>query len=70
MIKKNMVVDARMINSSGIGVYLKNILPEIVKKYELVLLGDTKELSKLSWTKDVKIIHFTASIYSLKEQFL
>lgn len=64
-----MVVDARMINSSGIGVYLKNILPEIVKKYELVLLGDTKELSKLSWTKDVKIIHFTASIYSLKEQF-
>lgn len=68
MNKKSFVVDARMINSSGIGVYLKNILPRIVEEFDLVLLGDRRELNKFPWTSGLKIINFNAKIYSLKEQ--
>ena len=69
MNKKSLVVDARMINSSGIGVYLKNILPKIALEFSLTLLGNKDELNKFPWTKNIKIINFHAEIYSLKEQF-
>ena len=68
MEKDSLVVDARMINSSGIGVYLKNILPEIAKEFNLILLGSSKELAPFSWTKGLQIIEFTPKIYSIKEQ--
>ena len=63
MQKTSLAVDTRMINSSGIGVYLKNILPEIALKFDLTLLGSNEELSKFAWTKGLKIIEFTPKIY-------
>nr|WP_299168550.1 glycosyltransferase family 1 protein [uncultured Allomuricauda sp.] len=68
--KEDLVVDARMINSSGIGTYLKNILPIISNNFNLTLLGDLKELASFEWTKGLKIIEFNLKIYSLKEQLL
>jgi len=65
-----LVVDARMINNSGIGVYLKNVLPEVAKEFNLILLGNSKELLLFSWAKGLEIIEFTPKIYSIKEQLL
>ena len=70
MKKPGLVVDARMINSSGIGTYLKNILPQVSKYFNLTLLGNRDELQLFEWTKDLKIIEFNSKIYSLKEQLL
>jgi hypothetical protein len=66
--KNRLVVDARMINSSGIGTYLKNILPKVAKEFDLTLLGNKKELLLFKWVNDCKIIDFNARIYSISEQ--
>lgn len=68
MKKKTIVVDARMINSSGIGTYLKNILPYIKEYFNLILLGDVLELNKFKWTANCKKITFNSNIYSIDEQ--
>ena len=66
-----LVIDCRMINSSGIGTYLKNIVPKIISNFEeVVLLGNRKELNQFEWTKNIKVVEFTAKIYSVKEQLL
>ena len=63
-----------MINASGIGVYLKNLLPLLVAKrpsYEFNLLGNAPSLGSLPWTqtKQVNIIYCDAPIYSMAEQW-
>ncbi|MED4590148.1 glycosyltransferase family 4 protein [Priestia flexa] len=66
---KNLLVDARMIKSSGIGTYLENILLRIIpmkKNFNVTLLGDKKILSEMF--PDTNIIHCTCSIYSVREQ--
>jgi glycosyltransferase involved in cell wall biosynthesis len=63
-------VDTRMINNSGIGTYLQNIIPNLIKNYELILLGREKEINSFHWGKKVKIINFNSSIYSLTEQLI
>ncbi|KZB91136.1 hypothetical protein A2U94_12240 [Bacillus sp. VT 712] len=66
---KNLLVDARMIRSSGIGTYLENILSRIItmeKGFNVTLLGDKEILSEMFPNTD--IIHCTCSIYSIKEQ--
>lgn len=66
-----LVIDVRMINASGIGTYLKNILPEIIIAFdEVVVMGNKKEILEFEWSKQVKIIQFNSKIYSIKEQFL
>lgn len=66
-----LVIDIRLINVSGIGTYLKNILPGILDIFDqVVVLGNSKEISKFHWNKRVEIIEFNAKIYSLKEQLL
>jgi glycosyltransferase involved in cell wall biosynthesis len=64
------VVDARMIESSGIGRYIESILPEIVKHFrDVILLGDAVKLhKKLKLSKNFQVIPFADSIYSLSEQ--
>lgn len=65
-----LVIDLRMINVSGIGTYLKNIIPLIVERYnDIEVLGNAKELQSFAWAKDLKIIEFNEKIYSIKEQF-
>ncbi len=65
---KNISIDARMINSSGIGTYLKNILPYLTKSFDTILLGNKEELLKFDWAQNTKIIAFNSSIYSVNEQ--
>lgn len=64
----NIVIDARMIFSSGIGTYLQNIIPYMVNNYEVTLIGSTKDFDLFSWRTKVKVIELDAPIYSIKEQ--
>jgi len=63
------VLDFRMHNASGIGTYIKNIVPYLIDKFEIILLGNSEEIQKYSWSQKIKIIECTAKIYSIKEQF-
>jgi glycosyltransferase involved in cell wall biosynthesis len=62
----NLIIDARMINHSGIGVYLKNIIQEISSSCEITLLGDPEILQHLYG--NITVIPFKANIYSIAEQ--
>ncbi len=64
--KLKLCIDARMINNSGIGIYIKNIIPYLVDKFEVTLLGDANELNYL---EAKKIIPVKSPIYSIREQF-
>ncbi|MFX3617534.1 MAG: glycosyltransferase family 4 protein [Sporolactobacillus sp.] len=64
-------VDMRMIDSSGIGTYISNLVPLIIKrieKAEFNLIGDRKKLEKFSSYPNVRICHCNTPIYSLREQ--
>lgn len=64
-----LVVDVRLINSSGIGTYIKNVLPRMIDFFrEVIVLGDEQELLDFEWSHKVKIINFTPKIYSVIEQ--
>jgi glycosyltransferase involved in cell wall biosynthesis len=63
-----LAIDARMINHSGIGTYIKNMIPNLVENYNLTLLGNVKMLSSFPWSKEIKIIGAKSSIYSISEQ--
>lgn len=66
-----LVIDVRLINASGIGTYIKNIIPDIISEFKTVtVLGNTDEISKFSWSKEVEIIEFNSDMYSLQGQFL
>lgn len=70
---KNITVDARMINSSGIGTVIKNILKRMIvlkPEWKFFILGDLLELEKYNFLKydNVKLISCNAPIYSIKEQ--
>jgi glycosyltransferase involved in cell wall biosynthesis len=66
-----LVIDIRLINASGIGTYLKNIIPGILDEFEeVVVLGNAQEINELNWSNQVEVIEFNAKIYSLKEQIL
>ncbi len=59
-------LDARMIEFSGIGTYIQNLIPFFVGKVDVVLLGDEKRIKK--YVKDVEIIPLKSSIYFPLEQ--
>ena len=62
------VIDARMIFLSGIGVYLQNLIPYLLGRYSVVLIGSSLEFKSFTWFNDVDIIETTVSIYSVREQ--
>ncbi|WP_342647786.1 glycosyltransferase family 1 protein [Mucilaginibacter sp. CSA2-8R] len=63
----HIVIDARMLQSSGIGTYLQNIIEGLrYSGYEITLLGDIEQLYRFS--NFARIIEFTDPIYSIKEQ--
>ncbi|MED3664722.1 glycosyltransferase family 1 protein [Geobacillus stearothermophilus] len=71
--KNKIAIDVRMINASGIGVYIQNILPNIINSldnYHFYLLGDLNTLLNYEWTQksNVSIINLKSKIYSLSEQ--
>lgn len=66
-------IDARWINTSGMGTYLRNLLPGIISIYpeqKFCLLGDVKTLSTLEWVRsaNVTLIEVNSAMYSLTEQ--
>lgn len=64
-----LVIDIRLLNASGIGTYLKNIIPGILHAFDQVtVLGKSQEILLFEWSKEVEIIEFNAEIYSIKEQ--
>lgn len=65
---KKIVIDFRMHNASGIGTYIKNIVPFLVDRFDVTLLGNSDEIQKYSWSHKVKIIECNSKIYSIKEQ--
>lgn len=61
-------IDARMINYSGIGTYIKCVIRALLDDYELILITDQQKTIDQPWLNKVKIVHSTAPIYSIKEQ--
>ncbi len=69
-----LIVDARMINASGIGIYLQNVLRRIItsnKDWTFIVLGKPSELASFPWlnTPQISVHPFLAPIYSLQEQW-
>jgi glycosyltransferase involved in cell wall biosynthesis len=67
----SIIVDARMIASSGIGTCLRNTLPRIIDKrpnWRFTLLGDRQRLADVSKPSNVEIRDADAPLYSLREQ--
>lgn len=67
---RQLVVDVRMMNDSGIGTYIKNIIPFLKDKFDLTLLGNKKNIEQFSAFNNIPVINFTAKIYSIQEQIL
>jgi len=66
--KIKIVLDARMINHSGIGTYIKCVIKALLNDYDLTLIIDEQRIIDQTWRNKVKIIQCTAPIYSLIEQ--
>jgi glycosyltransferase involved in cell wall biosynthesis len=64
----SLTIDFRMHNASGIGTHIRNIVPYLVDKFNITLLGNTKEIEKYDWSDRVNIIDIKSKIYSIKEQ--
>lgn len=68
-----LAVDIRMLHASGIGTYIRNLLPRIIKarpEIHFHLLGNQDEMSRENYvTEDNVTLHdVTAPIYSIAEQ--
>jgi glycosyltransferase involved in cell wall biosynthesis len=68
MNKKEIIIDFRMHKSSGIGTYIKNIVPFLIENFKIVLLGNIGELKEYNWFDKIKIINFNTKVYTIKEQ--
>jgi len=63
-------VDCRMIDASGVGVYLRGILPFFLQSgNDLLLLGNTARLNSFSSNANVRIIECKVKQFSIKELF-
>lgn len=65
---EKLIIDFRMYKASGIGTYIKSLLPFLVEKFEVILLGSKAEIRDYAWSKSVKILECKSKIYSIKEQ--
>jgi glycosyltransferase involved in cell wall biosynthesis len=70
---RTLSIDLRWIDASGVGVYIKGIMPGIVdwlSDVSIVGLGDRQRLEKFSWStaRNVRLIDCRAARYSLAEQ--
>lgn len=67
-------IDLRMMRSSGIGTYVRNVIPGIVRefsgRYDLCILCPEEWVSREDWASGskVKVIDFKDPIYSMREQ--
>lgn len=64
-------IDCRMYGMSGIGTYLRGILPNLIEdKNNYILIGEEKKLNEFLHYPNVKILNCDIPIFSLKEFFL
>ena len=63
-------IDTRMINSSGIGRYIQNLIPLLINsgRLQLTCLGNFEVLSKYYWFNEVNFIELRSEIFSISEQ--
>ncbi len=66
------MVDCRMALSSGVGTYIRNIIPLIEKKTacEFFFLGKREELSAFSWCGPERAVSFETPLYSPLEHLV
>ncbi|NWF88257.1 MAG: glycosyltransferase family 4 protein [Ignavibacteriaceae bacterium] len=57
-----------MINHSGIGTNIRNMIPGLASAYKLTLLGSPNIINSFSWSGAIDIIETISQIYSFKEQ--
>jgi glycosyltransferase involved in cell wall biosynthesis len=70
---RNLAIDLRWIDSSGVGIYIKGILPGIVERLgdvSIAGIGDRLRLEEFPWARaaNVRLIDCRAARYSLAEQ--
>jgi len=65
---RSLTIDFRMHNASGIGTYIKNIIPYLINRFDITLLGNAEEIKKYNWSDKIHIIETNSKIYSIKEQ--
>ena len=72
MTQKTIVIDVRMLNNSGIGVYIEYLVGGLIsaKKYKIILIGNENDINAKFNTNGIyRVINVELPIYSLKEQF-
>jgi len=63
-------IDCRMINSSGIGAYLRGILPSMLRSpNDFLLFGNSAQLESFKKNVNVKVIECDVKPFSLRELF-
>lgn len=65
-------IDTRMINSSGIGTYIKNLLPYIINsdKYKFLLITNNDTIIDSNTFGNLEFIKLRGNIFTVKEQLL
>jgi glycosyltransferase involved in cell wall biosynthesis len=71
--RKTLAIDLRWIDSSGVGVYIKGIMPGIIQALEdvsIVGIGNRLRLEEFPWSRatNVRLVDCGAGRYSLAEQ--
>jgi len=71
---KTLCIDLRWIDASGVGMYIKGILPGLVENLRdvsIVGIGDTARLAGFCWSKadNVRLVDCHAGRYAIREQF-
>jgi glycosyltransferase involved in cell wall biosynthesis len=59
-----------MHNASGIGTYIKSIVPFLAANFNVTLIGNAAEIASYTWSTSVNIIDDNTRIYSIKEQWM
>jgi len=67
-------IDLRMINSSGIGTYGRNLVPLVIAalpRHDFTLLARSSELDAYPWAtaNNISIIDMSSPVYTVSEQF-
>lgn len=65
---RSICIDARMLHASGIGIYLKNLIPLLNDNYDLILIGKREEIGRYNWSDKVGIIEVKSGYYTIQEQ--
>lgn len=67
---KKIAIDCRMINNSGIGTYLREILPYLLEtENQFLLIGNREKLKEFLEYKNVELLEYDIKTFSIKELF-